>query len=265
MEAGTPSTDKTAFCCPHCNAYAAQIWHVLSSEEIKHERFGFHISLSEYIKSVLDNLDKGIEKPTSYSTPERARAFLFDNVYIYLSKKSASFGVDSLHVSKCSNCRNVAVWVGSEMVWPSARSGPAPNPDLPDDIKRDYEEARSIVHASPRGAAALLRLVIQKLCLTIGEEGKNLNEAIANMVRKGMDPNIQKALDVVRVIGNNAVHPGELASDEVDHQVIYMFQFVNEIAEKFISGPKRISQAYEKLPARSIEQIERRDRKPEQP
>jgi hypothetical protein len=40
--------------------------------------------------------------------------------------------------------------------------GPPPNPDLPDDLMLDYEEASKIVSLSPRGSAVLLRLAIQK-------------------------------------------------------------------------------------------------------
>ena len=62
------------------------------------------------------------------------------------------------------------------------------------DVRRDYEEASAILDASPRGAAALLRLAIEKLCKELGENGRDLNADIASLVRKGLDPRVQKAL-----------------------------------------------------------------------
>ena len=94
--------------------------------------------------------------------------------------------------------------------FPGIKSGVLPNRDLPDDILRDFEEAREIANSSPRGAAALLRLCVQKLCTHLAEKGKNINDDIASLVRKGLNPKIQQSLDIVRVIGNEAVHPGEL-------------------------------------------------------
>ncbi|MEJ2900556.1 hypothetical protein [Acinetobacter sp. NS-4] len=45
---------------------------------------------------------------------------------------------------------------------------------MPDSLKNDFEEAVSIVNKSPRGAAALLRLVVQKLMIEINEKGSEL-------------------------------------------------------------------------------------------
>jgi hypothetical protein len=96
------------------------------------------------------------------------------------------------------------------MLYPDAGGGPPANPDLPEDIRGDYLEAQAIVGRSPRGAAALLRLCIQKLCKHLGEEGEHLWTDIGNLVRKGLPPAVQEALDAVRVIGNEAVHPGQM-------------------------------------------------------
>ncbi len=89
-----------------------------------------------------------------------------------------------------------------KMVIPDMEGIPYPNDDLVDEIKDDYMEARSILSRSPRGAAALLRLALQKLCKQLGESGKDINSDIANLVKKGLRPSIQKALDIVRVTGN---------------------------------------------------------------
>ena len=96
------------------------------------------------------------------------------------------------------------------MIYPFNGSAPLPNPDLPEDIKEDFEETRNIVELSPRGAVALLRLAVQKLCKELGEKGEHINTDIKNLVSKGLPEKMQKALDSVRVVGNNAVHPGQI-------------------------------------------------------
>jgi hypothetical protein len=113
------------------------------------------------------------------------------------------------------------------MVDPALRTGVVPNPDLPDELFADFNEPREIVNASPRGAAALLRLVIQKLCGHLGEKGKNTDDDIASLVAKGLNPLVQQALDVVRVIGNEAVHPGAIDLKDDRDTALRLFQVVN--------------------------------------
>jgi hypothetical protein len=107
----------------------------------------------------------------------------------------------------CGHCGEASVWLYDRMIYPDVDGGPAPNPDLPEGIRRDYVEAQSIIGRSPRGAAALLRLCIQKLCRHLGEKGKDLNTDIASLVKKGLPPAVQQALDAVRVIGNEGCAP----------------------------------------------------------
>lgn len=79
------------------------------------------------------------------------------------------------------------MWVHDRLLFPAIKSGVLPNPDLPDDALRDFQEAREIVNSSPRGAAALLRLCVQKLCKHLGEQGKNIDDDIASLVKKRLD------------------------------------------------------------------------------
>jgi len=146
------------------------------------------------------------------------------------------------------------------MVFPLTGGAPLANPDMPDEVKKDYEEARSIVSSSPRAAAALLRLAIQKLCKHLGEKGKDLNTDIANLVKKGLRSKVQRALDVVRVIGNNAVHPGEIDIRDDEETARKLFTLVNIIVYSMISEKKEIEGLYEKLPETAKKQIKQRNK-----
>jgi len=147
------------------------------------------------------------------------------------------------------------------MIYPLVGTVPNPNDDLPIDVKDDYLEARNIVNLSPRGAAALLRLAVQKLCVHLGEKGKNINEDIKSLVKKGLPETMQQALDSVRVIGNNAVHPGQIdLTDNVD-TAYKIFGFINIICEMLISQPKKIKEFYElNIPEHLRNEISNRDK-----
>jgi hypothetical protein len=165
----------------------------------------------------------------------------------------------NVHLSQCFNCKEISVWVYDKLLFPPELHGEEPNEDLPPDIIADYQEARSIVNLSPRGAAALLRLAIQKLCGHLDESGKNINADIASLVRKGLSPVIQKSLDVVRVVGNEAVHPGTLDLKDDRDTASKLFRLVNLIAEQMISQPKHVHAMYEELPESKKKEIEKRD------
>jgi hypothetical protein len=146
------------------------------------------------------------------------------------------------------------------MVDPSSSIAPPPNPDLPEPLLNDFEEARAILAASPRGAAALVRLLIQKLCVALDQPGENINADIAALVRAGLPVRVQQALDVVRVIGNNAVHPGQIDVDDVN-TATQLFHLVNIIVDYTISQPKHIEELYASLPESQRKAIEKRDSK----
>ena len=147
------------------------------------------------------------------------------------------------------------------MVYPTRGLTPPPNVDLPDHIKRDYEEAGAILGHSPCGAAALLRLCIQKLCVHLGEPGKNLNKDIGALVSKGLGTRVQQALDIVRFIGNEAVHPGVLDLKDDTETAATLFDLVNLISDEMITRPRQLEESYNRLPKSRRDAIDRRDGK----
>ncbi len=171
------------------------------------------------------------------------------------------YKLNCIHFSRCFHCKDIAIWIYDRLVWPQQGKAPVPNPDLPTDIRTDYQEASTILALSPRGAAALLRLCIQKLCKHLGEKGKNPNEDIARLVKKGLPEKVQEALDSIRVIGGEAVHPGQLDLRDDSGTAETLFELVNFIADIMISKPKRVSEIYNKLPQSKIKAIEQRDSK----
>lgn len=166
-----------------------------------------------------------------------------------------------LSASICARCGNFALWKEEQLFYPPIYVAPLPATDMPEKVKEDYEEARSIFSQSSRGAAALLRLAIQKLVIALGESGDNLNASIGNLVKKGLRADIQKALDVVRVVGNNAVHPGVLDVKDNPDMALSLFKLTNLIVEDMITKPKEVAELYEALPDGAKDAIAKRDDK----
>ena len=254
-----PSISETAFNCPHCGALTTQTWYKLGATVFKDKNDTPSLILikKDEIPGLLDK-HEGDEHIAQYVTKAASgQVFLEPNPQgTYVSN-----AVKNLWTSRCYNCDRLAVWQYDKMISPFERHAPEPNPDLPDDVRIDYEEASTILDRSPRGATALLRLCIQKLCIELGQPGKNLNTDIASMVKNGLDARVQKSLDVVRVIGNHAVHPGQIDLKDDSDTATNLFELVNVIADIMISQPKHIGRIYNGLPKMAKAQIARRDKK----
>jgi hypothetical protein len=140
---------------------------------------------------------------------------------------------------------------------------PTHHSNMPVEIVKDYDEAKLTFPVSARSSAALLRLAIQKLCKHLGESGKDLNSDIEALVKKGLPPHIQQALDIVRVIGNEAVHPGEINVRDNPEIAKILFTLVNEIVDDSLGKIRKqaeIEKIYQALPEKKLEQIRERDK-----
>lgn len=251
-----PSIEKVSFSCPHCEALAHQTWYAAVGYRI--------VENGKQVPPVPDAA-VALARALSALNPQAGTATaisLLSQVQLGQEVNQSFSGspAQNLYMSRCYACGKATVWVGERIVYPPARQGASPNEDLPADVLQDYEEARSILDLSPRGAAALLRLCIQKLCRLAGESGLNINDDIASLVRKGLNARVQQALDIVRVIGNESVHPGQIDLKDDRSTAAELFALVNLIADKMVSEPKRIEQIYKGLPAAKLKAISERDK-----
>jgi hypothetical protein len=253
-----PSIDALSFDCPNCDAFAHQTWfngamvRISSKERVPN-------TWTHSGRETL-NADTNVDDATKHRLLTYIDKLLLGKPFTSPSEHSGHTPVNNVYFSECSSCNEFAVWIGHRQVYPPVLEAVAPNSDMPADIAADFEEARGIVDASPRGAAALLRLVVQKLCAELGESGKNIDDDIASLVRKGLNPTIQKSLDIVRVIGNEAVHPGTIDLRDDRRTAVALFQLVNGIVDQMITHPKAVDAMYASLPAGKLKGIERRDK-----
>ncbi len=227
-----PEFEKTGFTCPYCGVLADQYWSTLYADSDV-----FPIMGSGVLFSAFGPPRKGLlqanDSPTTYITA---------------------------YISVCRSCREFALWIDNRMVHPHTASAPLPSPDMPDETREFYEEARRISDESPRAAAALLRLALEKLMECRDVLGKTLNEQIGSLVKEGTLSAVQESLDAVRVIGSDQIHDlGEIQLDEDTETAVALFELVNFAVEKMITEPEKVKQIYEALPESKRKAIEERD------
>jgi len=251
------SLRSNSFECPHCGAFTHQYWHTMYADRLNDYELPFLPNV-DYIEKL--RKDPKVEEPRRAEVMRYCERLISGKIFLEgSSRRSGDILVGNVHLSKCYTCNEIAVWVHEKMVHPPRRTGPAPNEDLPESIRADFEEARSILDLSPRGAAALLRLCVEKLCVHVKADGATLNDKIADLVKKGLNVKVQQSLDAVRVIGNDAVHPGRMDLEDDRGTAESLFRLVNLIAEKMISEPKHIEEVYGSLPAPKLAAIQKRD------
>lgn len=165
-----------------------------------------------------------------------------------------------ISLSLCEACGRESIYIGERIALPDETDAPPAAPDLPAELVSDYDEARAILPRSARGSTALLRLVIQKLLPHLGAKKVGIDSAIGELVASGkIKTPIQKALDTVRVIGNESVHPGEMNLKDDRETALALFRIINLIVETAITEPRRLDELYASLPQSKLDGITRRD------
>lgn len=171
--------------------------------------------------------------------------------------------INDLWLCKCQSCGYISFWYKEQLAWPLNTNVEAPLDEMPNDIKDLYNEARSIVLLSPKGACAILRLALQKLCNRLAgqDEKKKIDGAIKKLVENGLPVDLQQAMDTVRIVGDEAVHPGQIDVGDNKELAIAMFRLMNIIIERLVIQPREIEDLYRLMPENKIKGIENRDKK----
>lgn len=234
-----PQFYKNNFICPHCNTYSNMKWE--------------HIGENDW--SVIKNL---------FNTE---------------TTQKYSYGSAGIYVCTPDCCKNRSYWLGHKeqyqsintklhgqglMIWPNLSTAEHAHEDMPLDIKKDYEEARQVVGISPRAAVALLRLALQKLLAELGgTTGKidgDIGELVANCT---LSKRLEKMSDILRVAGNNSVHPDKIGLnlDGNPELVSVLFRLINTIVEEAITAPQALDDLYDLIPPNLKDGIETRNQR----
>jgi hypothetical protein len=223
-----PALGEQSFSCPHCGALAHQNWYRALGDQFEKDhrpsmpdaglidRIAAHEDLlPEHKADWINEIKRQLAKEVFWSDTGQG-------VYVKLLLMNVT-------VSECFSCNQLAIWRADNLIYPAQTVQFEPHEDMPAEVRCDFLEAASVVNSSPRGAAALLRLAIQNLMKTLRQPGRNLNDDIGALVRKGnLDPKVQ---------------PRKL------------------YRRNQISAPKRVDEIYNKLPPHAITTIEKRDTK----
>lgn len=137
-----------------------------------------------------------------------------------------------------------------------------PHLDMPDTVKELYNEAREIAWKSPRAAAALLRVALEKLTEELWETEWNLNTRIWKLQKQWLPEKVIKSLDILRITANEwGSHAGQIDLTWADNFAIVtkLFRLLNFIVEKTITENKEIDKMFDDLPEDKKKGIENRD------
>jgi len=242
----TPSFRSGKFQCPHCKVVSQQEWFDVNNA-------------SNAANSIVRNVFYDYRTRIQTYEQEAIVAFLGE-VEVANNRLMARFIPDELSVATCATCREISIWVKTQIVYPKQTPVAPPNADMEQEIQDLYVEASTIVVDSPKGATALLRLALQLLLNQLGKSGKNINDDIKELVAEGLSPKIQQALDLLRVVGNNAVHPGQIDLEDGRDIALKLFHVLNFIADEMITKPKELDLLYsDVVPEETQKHINQRD------
>ena len=134
-----------------------------------------------------------------------------------------SSGKDAMQEATRVGCN---LWDASGMLPTLAKDVLPMSHKFPSGIRARYEDAHRV--SDPGSACLLLRAVCEDLCREKGVPGNGLHEMIGNLESAGASPRLVKALDAIRIIGNNAAHGGKRNYDLEKEQLLEVAHIIVE-------------------------------------
>lgn len=226
--------------CPHCNIVAQQEWYqVKFTERLVEGDYYNNPQLDSY-----------------YEVIEGTGAFVYGESIVRENK--------ILAFCMCHSCENYSLWANRKLVHPPKSIVKRPSEFMPDDVKEVYQEASSVFEHSPRAASALLRLALERLLPQVGAEKDSINNMIAQLAReKKIMKKTKEAMDSLRIIGNDAVHVGEMIFDKDRDEkkvALSLFRLLNRIVNETIESENELQEIYNGLPENKLNGIKQRDK-----
>ncbi|MDG1287937.1 MAG: DUF4145 domain-containing protein [Rickettsiales bacterium] len=263
-----PSVELTAFHCPHCHTKTPHLWFDCYGEQIRDEGGVPELNNVKDIEGLINRIkeeagDDALDDITQKRWLDDAVLSESGELLPRQTEKppNCNYKLGNVFFSLCRepSCGKAALWIHDKLVNPFNDVEVPPNEAMPKEIKAIYNEARQVHNISPSAAAALLRLCCEKLCEYLEAKGNTLNDKIDDLVKNGLDSDIQEALDIVRVIGNEAVHPGQIDLNDNRDISGALFELINEVVEELIAKPKKKKFLFnERLPENVRKKIDAR-------
>jgi Domain of unknown function (DUF4145) len=179
----SPAIDQLAFNCPHCDALARQFWFSVHADPLKSDEKPV-VATAETVKTLTFGNIEEAERDRKLKWAEQMAS---GRPFLEVHREFRNRDVQNVSISYCFNCNEMCLWVYDQLVWPRRAGGPEPKLLAPPNVRCECEETSQTLEASPRGAAALLRLAIEKLCKELGVSGESLKDDIALFVREDVD------------------------------------------------------------------------------
>jgi hypothetical protein len=218
-----PRLGAESFSCPHCNTVAHQDWYslFLKPENAAEVRVltPEAIRQGEAQRDNIKEIDQFIER-----LKKTQLTYEYQKHPHPLKVKMAN-----LHISNCHNCNGFSLWVSGLLVYPTKLD------KTPELVDEDVEEAAVVLNKSPRGATALMRVCIQKLVPLLEENGKELNQRVSSLVRKGLEMEIQQAMDVLEVLRSDSAQLNPLESQADRETALRFLDSLKEVLERRMS------------------------------
>lgn len=157
---------------------------------------------------------------------------------------------------QCVSCGNYSIYYQGKMIYPIDSNVSNPNDDMPENVKIVYYEAKTVLNISPKSACALLRLALEMLLNELDISGRTLNDKINNYCNDFDSNNrLIKAFHLIRIVGNEAVHPGVIDIDDNEDIARAMFEILNEIVDETITKKNKMDAIFEYLPEEKTNSI----------